>query len=61
MSACSTLSAQQLQKAFGSRRVVDDVSFHVDAGEVVGLLGPNGAGKTTCFYMVAGLVAVDCG
>ncbi len=61
MSAGSTLSAQQLQKAFGSRRVVDDVSFHVDAGEVVGLLGPNGAGKTTCFYMVAGLVAVDCG
>ncbi|MFL2535652.1 MAG: LPS export ABC transporter ATP-binding protein [Candidatus Azotimanducaceae bacterium] len=61
MSAHSTLSAEGLQKEFRKRRVVDNVSFQVAAGEVVGLLGPNGAGKTTCFYMIAGLVAVDRG
>ena len=61
MSAHSTLSAEGLQKEFRKRRVVDNVSFHLTAGEVVGLLGPNGAGKTTCFYMIAGLVGVDRG
>jgi lipopolysaccharide export system ATP-binding protein len=61
MKASSTLSAEQLHKVFRNRRVVDNVSFHLAAGEVVGLLGPNGAGKTTCFYMIAGLVAVDRG
>ena len=55
------LSVQHLRKQFGNRPVVADVSFHVDAGEVVGLLGPNGAGKTTCFYMIAGLVQPDLG
>ncbi|MDB2706369.1 LPS export ABC transporter ATP-binding protein [Pseudomonadales bacterium] len=57
----SQLSVQHLRKQFGNRPVVADVSFHVDAGEVVGLLGPNGAGKTTCFYMIAGLVQPDFG
>ena len=57
----SQLSVQHLRKQFGNRSVVTDVSFHVDAGEVVGLLGPNGAGKTTCFYMIAGLVQPDLG
>jgi len=41
--------------------VVDDVSFHVEKGEVVGLLGPNGAGKTTSFYMVVGLIHPERG
>ncbi len=41
--------------------MVEDVSFEVKSGEVVGLLGPNGAGKTTCFYMIVGLVAADAG
>ena len=36
--------------------VVDDVSFHVNQGEIVGLLGPNGAGKTTSFYMITGMI-----
>ena len=55
------LSVQHLRKQFGNRPVVADVSFYLDAGEVVGLLGPNGAGKTTCFYMIAGLVQPDFG
>ena len=56
-----TLSAKNLVKAYKSRTVVDDVSFDVNSGEVVGLLGPNGAGKTTSFYMVVGLVKADSG
>ncbi len=56
-----TLSARNLVKAYKSRTVVDDVSFDVNSGEVVGLLGPNGAGKTTSFYMVVGLVRADKG
>ena len=43
------------------RQVVQDVSIHVNKGEVVGLLGPNGAGKTTSFYMIVGLVRADGG
>lgn len=57
----SCLSAQQLKKAYKKRRIIDDVSLHFNAGEVVGLLGPNGAGKTTCFYMIVGLVKPDGG
>ncbi len=57
----SRLEALHLQKAYGSRKVVHDVSVQVDKGEVVGLLGPNGAGKTTSFYMIVGLVRADGG
>ena len=57
----SRLEVRHLQKAYGSRKVVKDVSLSVDKGEVVGLLGPNGAGKTTCFYMIVGLVSADEG
>jgi lipopolysaccharide export system ATP-binding protein len=56
-----TLIARGLCKSFKGRKVVDNVSIGVRAGEAVGLLGPNGAGKTTCFYMVTGLVPVDEG
>ena len=59
--ARSELSVQHLQKHYGKRTVVKDVSFNVHSGEVVGLLGPNGAGKTTSFYMVMGLVGADKG
>ncbi len=51
----SSLFARHLQKTYSGRRVVDDVSFDVGQGEVVGLLGANGAGKTTSFYMMVGL------
>ncbi len=57
----STLQAEGLQKRYGSRTVVRDVSIEVKSGEVVGLLGPNGAGKTTSFYMIVGLVPLDGG
>jgi lipopolysaccharide export system ATP-binding protein len=57
----STLVAQGLQKSYGARQVVRDVSLEVECGEVVGLLGPNGAGKTTSFYMIVGLVPSDAG
>ncbi|MDT8363169.1 MAG: LPS export ABC transporter ATP-binding protein [Nitrosomonas sp.] len=57
----SELRAQHLQKHYRTRKVVLDVSFSVDSGEVVGLLGPNGAGKTTCFHMVIGLVPLTSG
>jgi len=57
----SKLEARHLQKSYGSRKVVKDVSLSVVKGEVVGLLGPNGAGKTTSFYMIVGLVRADAG
>lgn len=57
----STLVVRGLQKSYGSRQVVRDVSLRVESGEVVGLLGPNGAGKTTSFYMIVGLVPSDAG
>ena len=60
-SLVSSLEARHLQKSYGSRQVVFDVSLKVEKGEVVGLLGPNGAGKTTSFYMIVGLVRNDGG
>lgn len=57
----STLVIEGLQKRYGMRQVVHDVSLQVKSGEVVGLLGPNGAGKTTSFYMIVGLVPSDAG
>jgi lipopolysaccharide export system ATP-binding protein len=56
-----SLSAVNLQKSYGRRRVVDDVSIEVEQGEVVGLLGANGAGKTTTFYMMVGLERAEKG
>ena len=56
-----TIQTKDLVKIYGSRTVVDKVSFNVEQGEIVGLLGPNGAGKTTSFYQVVGLVKPDAG
>ncbi len=52
---------ENLIKTFGDRRVVNELSFSVNKGEIVGLLGPNGAGKTTAFYMTIGLIKPDGG
>ncbi len=56
-----TLETHEISKSYSGRRVVDDVTVHVQQGEVVGLLGPNGAGKTTSFYMIVGLISPDSG
>ncbi len=50
------LRADNLIKKYKKRTVVNQVSVHVEQGEIVGLLGPNGAGKTTSFYMIVGLI-----
>ncbi|MBQ0023849.1 MAG: LPS export ABC transporter ATP-binding protein [Prevotellaceae bacterium] len=57
----NTLYTRNLVKTYGKRTVVNDVSFSVRQGEIVGLLGPNGAGKTTSFYMTTGLVVPNKG
>ncbi|MEQ1876801.1 MAG: LPS export ABC transporter ATP-binding protein [Bdellovibrionia bacterium] len=57
----SKIAAVSISKSFKNRKVVDQVSFNLESGQIVGLLGPNGAGKTTSFYMVVGLVQPDNG
>jgi lipopolysaccharide export system ATP-binding protein len=56
-----TLDIDKITKEYKKRKVVDNVTFHVNQGEVVGLLGPNGAGKTTSFYMTVGLIKPTSG
>lgn len=60
-SVSAGLQVRHLQKYYGKRQVVKDVSLAVRPGEVVGLLGPNGAGKTTSFYMIVGLLRASAG
>ena len=55
------LEVKNIHKTYARREVVNDVSFTVNSGEIVGLLGPNGAGKTTCFYIACGLVRSNKG
>jgi lipopolysaccharide export system ATP-binding protein len=57
----SLLLARKLVKSYSGRRVVDQVSFEVEPGEVIGLLGRNGAGKTTSFRMVIGMITPEHG
>jgi ABC-2 type transport system ATP-binding protein len=57
----AVLEVKQLRRAFGTVVAVEEVSFSVEAGTLVGLLGPNGAGKTTTVSMIAGLVTPDKG
>ena len=57
----SLLRAEKLVKVYGGRRVVDEASFQVESGEIVGLLGPNGAGKTTSFRMTIGMIRPNAG
>ncbi len=59
--ALASVKAEHLRKSYGKRVVVNDVSFEVNEGEIVGLLGANGAGKTTSFYMLVGLEAPEAG
>lgn len=51
----------RLEKKYGSKTIVNKLSFGIHEGEILGLLGPNGAGKTTAFYMAIGLIQQDSG
>lgn len=55
------LRADNIQKIYGSRKVVKGISLEVEQGEIIGLLGPNGAGKTTSFYMIVGMIKPNDG
>ena len=57
----AVIEVESIVRDFGATRAVDDVSFQVEAGEVVGLLGPNGAGKTTTLRVLAGLLTPRSG
>ena len=48
-------------KAIKEKKIISDISFNVNYGEIFGLLGPNGAGKTSTFYIIAGLINADNG
>lgn len=60
-SAPSVLQVQGLTKQFGGIRAVNDVSFDLAEGEILGLIGPNGAGKTTIFDLISGILPADRG
>lgn len=55
------IEVKNLEKMYGKRKVVENVSFEIKQGEVVGILGPNGAGKSTTFYMILGLTKPNSG
>jgi lipopolysaccharide export system ATP-binding protein len=55
------LRAENIEKIYGSRKVVKGISVAVEQGEIIGLLGPNGAGKTTSFYMIVGMIKPNAG
>ena len=55
------LKADNIQKMYSGRKVVNGISLEVSQGEIVGLLGPNGAGKTTSFYMIVGMIKPNGG
>ncbi|MEM9038543.1 MAG: ATP-binding cassette domain-containing protein [Actinomycetota bacterium] len=57
----TAIEVEQLVKTFGEQRALDDLTFHVDTGEVLGLLGPNGAGKTTAINVLSTLLRPDGG
>ena len=51
----------KLSKSYGFQKAVDDISFQVKTGEILGFLGPNGAGKTTTMKMITGYLSIDAG
>ena len=55
------LKINNISKTFKDKKVVSEISFELNPGDIYGLLGPNGAGKTTTFYIIAGLLSSDEG
>src|SRR3546814_16799838 len=55
------IEAQNIGKAFGDNLLIDDLSFKIPPGAIVGIIGPNGAGKTTLFRMITGKEQPDSG
>ena len=52
---------QKISLSYGKRQILDDISFNINQGEILGLLGPNGAGKSTIFNLITGLIKPDYG
>ena len=50
------LSVKNISKSIKNKQIINQISFNISEGEIVGLLGPNGAGKTTIFYSILGLI-----
>ena len=55
------LEVSHLRKSYGDLLAIDDLSFHVNSGEIFGLIGPNGAGKSTCMMIIIGVLKADAG
>ena len=56
-----SLTIEHLTKSYGANIAVNDISFRIDSGEVVGFLGPNGAGKSTTMKIITGCISADSG
>ena len=55
------LQIENIGKNFGGVKAVDDLSFNIDKGEIVGLIGPNGSGKSTTINLICGVFPADSG
>ena len=53
------LTVKNISKSIDNKQIINEVSFDISKGQIVGLLGPNGAGKTTIFYSILGLIRID--
>ena len=55
------LRVKNISKSINNKQIINEISFDISEGEIVGVLGPNGAGKTTTFYSILGLIKIDSG
>ena len=55
------LRVKNISKSIKNKQIINEISFNISEGQIVGLLGPNGAGKTTTFYSILGLIKIDSG
>ena len=55
------LSLEKISLNFGKRKILDNINFTINSGEIVGMLGPNGVGKSTIFNLITGLIKPDHG